>query len=444
MTMEQNVLDEVYDYLGRFIAYPSEYARVADVAWIAHTYFMEAFEELGYATPRLLVLAPASRSGKSRLREITKLLVRNPVSMISPTSAAVYTLTGCSEEIPTLLIDEIGRMLERKDISEFLAIVEAGFQPGESVPRVAFDSEGKRRVENFNVYSPMLMAGIDNGRMPETITGRSVILRMKRNIGKRLSYRPRKHKAEGAALAGKLAEWSKTVFDKVQDIEPIMPDQLNDREQDKWEPLFIVGRLADVTAVTPVTDVTGNLGWLERIKDAALELSKEDKDTDTTSKSELLLKDIENISFDKISTFNLLVEINKIDESSWSTYNFGKPLDGGGLARLLKPYGIKPKTIRFDKDTDKGYYRSDFEDAFKRYLGVRSETPVTLVTEVTPVTDNTVAENDKRLYNTDSISLTRKEPYMPKSTKPTIPMSTADYLKSINAIPEAMYEDMCK
>jgi hypothetical protein len=238
----------------------------------------------------------------------------------------------------------------------------------------------------------MLMAGIDNGRMPETITGRSVILRMKRNIGKRLSYRPRKHKAEGAALAGKLAAWSKTVFDKVQDIEPIMPDQLNDREQDKWEPLFIVGQLADVTTVTPVTDVTGNLGWLERIKDAALELSEEDKDTDTTSKSELLLKDIENISFDKISTFNLLIEINKIDESSWSTYNFGKPLDGGGLARLLRPYGIKPKTIRFDKDTDKGYYRSDFEDAFKRYLGVRPETPVTpvtpvtLVTEVTPVT----------------------------------------------------------
>jgi hypothetical protein len=48
-----------------------------------------------------------------------------------------------------------------------------------------------------------------------------------------------------------------------------------------------------------------------------------------------------------------------------------------GLARLLKPFGIRPATLRFQKEgksgdnpsiTDKGYLRSQFEDVFSRYL----------------------------------------------------------------------------
>lgn len=393
-TMQKNILDEVHDYVGRFIAYPSEHARVADVSWIAHTYLTKAFEELGYTTPRLLIISPAKRSGKSRFIDITALLVQSPDSMISPSPASLYTSIECSEKIPTLLIDEVGRILERKDISEFLTIVEAGFQPGRTIPRVTFNAEGKRKIERFKVYAPMLMAGIDNGRMPDTILDRSIILRMKRNIGTRLSYRPRKHAANGQALAEKLATWASEVIDKVKEIEPVMPHELNDREQDKWEPLFIVGQLADVTDVTDVTNVTAvSGGWLDRIRLASLELSKEDKDTDPASNSELLLKDICNIihdddfgSKDRIRTADVTGKLHAIDESPWSNYNFGRPLDGSGLARLLKPYGIRPKTIRFDKETDKGYYKSDFEDAFKRYLGVHQETPVTYVTDVTSVT----------------------------------------------------------
>lgn len=392
--MQKNILDDVYDYVGRFIAYPSEHAKVADVAWIAHTYLTKQFEELGYTTPRLLIISPAKRSGKSRFIDITALLVQSPDSMISPSPASLYTSIECSEVIPTLLIDEVGRILERKDISEFLTIVEAGFQPGRTIPRVTFNTEGKRKLERFKVYAPMLMAGIDNGRMPDTITDRSIILRMRRNIGARLSYRPRRHAAEGQALAEKLAVWATEVIDRVKEIEPVMPDQLNDREQDKWEPLFIVGQLADVTDVTDVTNVTAvSGGWLDRIRLAALDLSKEDKDTEETSKSELMLKDIDNVfrnndfgKIDRIKTVEILSKLNNIDESPWSTYNYGKPLEGGGLARILKPYHIRPRTIRFDKDTDKGYYKSDFEDAFKRYLGVHPETPVTPVTYVTPVT----------------------------------------------------------
>ncbi|UGY05087.1 DUF3631 domain-containing protein [Bradyrhizobium quebecense] len=388
MIQETNILKDVYDYVGRFISYPSEHARIAHVAWIAHTYLLKSF----YATPRLTVLSPEKRSGKTRLLEITKLLVQNPQGMVSPSPASLYTLIECLETTPTLLIDEIGRLLERKDIGEFVAIVEAGFQPGHTVPRVTLD--GTRRVENFAVYAPILMAGIDNNRMPDTVLDRSITLRMRRHIGPRLKYRNRDAN-EGHALAARLAAWAASVSDRASGIEPIMPDDLNDREQDKWEPLFIVGRLADLseTDVTDVTDVTDDFGWEQRIRKAALALSNEDKEGETPSNSEALLRDIYGVFYNEFSTLDcirttdLLDKLNCLEEAPWSSYLYGRPLDGRGLAKILRPHNIKRTTIRFDGKPDKGYHRSDFEDAFNRYLG-HPKTTVTRVTAVTSVTSN--------------------------------------------------------
>jgi hypothetical protein len=387
--MQKTILDEIYDYVGKFVAFPSEHAQIAHVAWVAHTYLLPAF----YATPRLAILSPEKRSGKTRLLEITKLLVQNPIPMVSPSPASLYTLIEGSEVTPTFLIDEIGRLLERKDIADFISIVEAGFQPGQTVSRVTLDPV--RKVEHFKVYAPILMAGIDNNRMPDTALDRSITIRMKRNYGPRLHYRPRKHAKEGYALGKKIAEWAKAVQEKASGIEPVMPDELNDREQDKWEPLFIVGWLVDdVTGVTGVTGVTDVSGWLGKIRKAALELSREDSDTEPASNSEQLLKDIRSIfenellDVKRIKSSELLSKLNSLEDAPWSTFAYGRPLDGRGLARILKPHNIKPQTIRFDKDnTDKGYFRTDFEDAWKRYLGTPPETSVTSVTTETSVTN---------------------------------------------------------
>jgi Protein of unknown function (DUF3631) len=387
--LKENILDDVYNYIGRFIWFPNDHYRVAATAWVAHTHLIDAFGSEGFHTPRLAVLSPVKRSGKTRVLDIIELLVQSPESMIGPTPSAVYTLTGCSEVTPTLLIDEIGRMIDRKDFGDFATIVEAGFKPGKTIPRTTFNSEGKRNIERFKVYAPMLMAGIDNGRMPDTFIDRSITISMKRNIGKRLSFRPRMHAAEGAALKERLSKWAIEMKDKVKDIEPIMPAELNDREQDKWEALYILCEL-----VTDVTDVTAVSGWLEKIRQASLEIATEDKDREDTGVGELIIKDITNIMnndefcvTDRMRTSEVVNSLLQIDTSPWSGFNHGRPLDGSGLARLLKPFKIRPQTIRFgkeDKDTDKGYYRSQFKDALEHM-----ETPVTSVTDVTPVTDIT-------------------------------------------------------
>jgi hypothetical protein len=46
---------------------------------------------------------------------------------------------------------------------------------------------------------------------------------------------------------------------------------------------------------------------------------------------------------------------------------FHGTLNSRDLGRILRGYGIRAQTIRFGDSTAKGYYRTQFEDAFARY-----------------------------------------------------------------------------
>ncbi len=67
----ETVLQAVYNFLGRFVVYPSSHAQVAHTLWIAHTHLMDAWE----STPRIAFLSPEPASGKTRALEISELLV---------------------------------------------------------------------------------------------------------------------------------------------------------------------------------------------------------------------------------------------------------------------------------------------------------------------------------------------------------------------------------
>ena len=86
-----DLLDDVYAFLGRFVAYPSEAAHVAHTLWTPHTHLMAAWE----STPRIAFLSPEPGSGKTRALEASELLVPNPVesdgSGVSAAGAASKT-----------------------------------------------------------------------------------------------------------------------------------------------------------------------------------------------------------------------------------------------------------------------------------------------------------------------------------------------------------------
>jgi hypothetical protein len=65
---------------------------------------------------------------------------------------------------------------------------------------------------------------------------------------------------------------------------------------------------------------------------------------------------------DKLSSANICRRLNELDDEGYPTW---KPTR---LARELKSFGIYPKGIRVGDKTPKGYERSQFQDAWSRYL----------------------------------------------------------------------------
>jgi len=73
---------------------------------------------------------------------------------------------------------------------------------------------------------------------------------------------------------------------------------------------------------------------------------------------------------DRISTAELLERINADEELPFGGWRDGKGLDGRKLARLLRPYKVRPDSIRphGSDRTVKGYLREWFADAWQRWL----------------------------------------------------------------------------
>src|SRR5262249_17730863 len=70
-----------------------------------------------------------------------------------------------------------------------------------------------------------------------------------------------------------------------------------------------------------------------------------------------------------IASAKLVEALVGIEGHPWAEYRNGKELTANTLARLLAPFGISPGTIWLgDGQSAKGYTRSQFVDAFARYL----------------------------------------------------------------------------
>ena len=152
------------------------------------------------------------------------------------------------------------------------------------------------------------------------------------------------------------------------------PNALSDRSQDVWEPLICISDLAGA-------------GWPERAREAAIFLSSREA-TDADSLRVRLLRDIKSVFEErgiiKIPTPDLVDSLVQMEISPWGDLpRSGKALDPKSLARLLKPFVIKPTSWREGTGSVRGYLKDDFLDAWSRYV-VGTETTATTATILEP------------------------------------------------------------
>ena len=64
----------------------------------------------------------------------------------------------------------------------------------------------------------------------------------------------------------------------------------------------------------------------------------------------------------------LLKRLIDMPDRPWASHNQGKEMNGHGLARMLKPFRVKPKTYKDGAKPVKGYLLADLQPVFDRYL----------------------------------------------------------------------------
>jgi hypothetical protein len=180
----------------------------------------------------------------------------------------LFTCVASEDGLPTVLFEEIDTVFgpKAKDSNEDVrGFLNAGHRKGAVFGRAVYLGNGKRRAEELPAYCAVALAGL--GWLPDTILSRSVIIRMRRrHAGERVEpYRRRQHAAFGAEIRRQIECWAR-LRPEIIDW-PFMPEGIQDRDADVWEPLLAVA------------DLVGG-AWPVRAREAAKVLVAASKETE--------------------------------------------------------------------------------------------------------------------------------------------------------------------
>ncbi len=377
------LLDDVADYVARYVAFPSQASRDAVALWAVHTHTIQAAE----STPRLALLSPEKGSGKTRTLEVLDLIVPGPMHAANLSAAALFRQIA-AKPVVSLLMDECDtylgpRVAEKHE--ELRALVNAGHRRG-AVAYRCVGEPSKMQVVEFPAFAAVALAGI--GDLPDTIIDRSIVIRMKRRApDERIEqFRRRQVAPKGEALRKRLAVWAEANLSRLSDARPSLPTGIVDRAADVWEPLIALG------------DAAGG-DWPGRARKAAVDLQGARMASDP-SLGVQLLADVRDIfthtSEDRLSSHELVDRLCALEEAPWGDLR-GKPIDARGVARRLRPFDVRPHSIRRGDQVSKGYEQADFHDAWMRYLpALHPSQSVTTVTPLQPLVESSRAVTDQK------------------------------------------------
>jgi Protein of unknown function (DUF3631) len=308
-------------FVRRFVVL-SDAQAIAVALWIVHTHALAA----AGATPYLAVTSAEKRSGKSRLLEVLELLVRAPLPTANISDAALFR--AIAELEPTLLLDEVDSIFgpKARNHEDLRGLLNAGYRRGAVARRMG--GAKMTTLEAFPVYCAKAFAGI--GALPDTIADRSISIRLERRTRDEPieRFRHRDVEAEAEPLFQWTASWASHHEPILTEARPDLPNELDDRAQDSWEPLLAIADLAGGE-------------WPERARAAAIELcGPEARQHEDDSLSARLLADIHRVfeanGTDRYRTIDLIEELCAIEESPWGIGTEGRSLPRGSRSSCAR------------------------------------------------------------------------------------------------------------
>ena len=385
----QDLLDEVVLTTKKYLVM-TDTQHDALALWVAGSHAHRSFDTF----PRLSVQAPEKESGKSRVLEVISNFVPNP---LMTADFSVSSMARSIDTDKTMLLDEVDAIFKSNsdENRDKKAIINAGFRANGTFLRNTGSGGMDITPKEFNVYSPVALAGI--GGLPDTIESRSIIIHMKRkrDSDKVTRFFFKQAEKETKILRKDLELWAVNSSEDLTYARPEMPSEyISDRAEEMWEPIVAIGDMA-------------NEDWGKRARTCAVELSaQEEGEEDSTGTK--LLRDIKSIFDDldvpRIFSGELVNKLKEIETSDWNNWHRGNGLNQNDVAKILKGYGIKPSQIRIQADNKRGYEFQQFVDAFSRYLNKDfslSSFPVSTWIKDPSETPDTEVLQDSGSNNTD-------------------------------------------
>src|SRR6516162_300382 len=356
------VLDLICQRVELYLVFSSPHEYVAYTLWAAYTHVYEFYQH----APRLVITSPTSGCGKSRGLRVLDRLVARPKMSDNFTTATLY---DNANDRRTLLVDEADN-LDFDTRGSLRAVFNSGYEKDGMFSR----GVGKQRRE-YRTFVPLAMASIGvltpPGTLPPPLMRRSIILLMQKR-------RPKRRFVTGNtpdldALYRHLASiWAPGV---TLNPDPKLPDELLQADPsvvDNWRPLISV---AD--ACSPA--------WGALAREAAVFFAQSGRHEDPVV---VLLRDIRIVfdaqGVDRIVIKALVTALHEIEDGRWSEFcgvqrnRTPHKLRESELRAMLRPLGIVTHSVwpgkgKSGDHSGKGYYRSDFEAAWRAYCGEEEE-----------------------------------------------------------------------
>ena len=352
------LLTEIEAVIKRHVVL-NDHAAAALAVWVLHSYTFELRDAVAYVA----IESPEKRCGKTTLVSVLAAMAHKPLIASNITVGALFrAIDSCS---PTLFIDEADTFLAGN--SAMRGIINSGNtwrtayvlrlskakqnRPRLEPPPMPAVEAGETGLKRYSCWCPKVIALI--GEVPDTIADRSIVVKMSRKLTTETCAPLTDLNTE--EIKAKCARFALDAGESIARFEKIRGVGLNDRAADTFDPLYVIARLAGGE-------------WEGKLHAAALALTAAQSENVGAG----LLLDIFSIFVEwgreKIFSRELVNILRDGKGGMKPTVWDGSAIDEYRISKILRPYGIKPSTIRMGREVNKGYTAAEFREALKRYV----------------------------------------------------------------------------
>jgi hypothetical protein len=342
------LLQELVDVLRRYV-FMTIYQAVAVALWTVCSWLHEAITHC----PLLFVTSAEADSGKTTLLGVLSFLVRRGMTNVEISGPALFR--SIKKWQPSFVIDEADDCFSRNN--DLRSVINSGWTRGSGVIRCNPETN---EPELYSTFAPKVIA-MKGRKLPDTTLSRSITIEMVRQRPDESERRQDFNHLDNetfARLRSQLVRFASDNVEALTNASPETPSGFHNRRRANWMPLLAIAELAGGQ-------------WKTAAWEAAQAIEATHDTFDPSIGVQLLaaIKDM----FDEQNTDRLksqTLRATLIEDQTGPWVAFGKDrkqaISESAIARLLKPFGIRPRTIRFADETAKGYQLAWFEDVFQR------------------------------------------------------------------------------